>query len=137
MSTGNQSLIMVRFGIDALEPMSALASLGLAFVHVEISEVRLSLLAEVPDETLVVHRGDNVGVLARSFALFVGLNVPRIFNTSIKVVLLLFLWIFCHDASDTRSRRVCNVSSAHSTAVPGVGIFPWVPHGNRRAEKAC
>merc|ERR1711946_73787 len=44
--------------------MSALASLGLAFVHVEISEVRLSLLAEVPDETLVVHRGDNVGVLA-------------------------------------------------------------------------
>jgi len=71
---------MVGIGVYELEPVTALTSLGLALVDVEVGEERLSLLAMVADETLVVHGGDDIRVLAGALAALVGLNVPRIFD---------------------------------------------------------
>jgi len=71
---------MVGFGVYELEPVTALTSLGLALVDVEVGEERLSFLAMVADETLVVHGGDDIRVLAGALAALVGLNVPRIFD---------------------------------------------------------
>jgi len=71
---------MIRFGVFDLEPMSAFTALRDAFVDVEVGEIILVFLAQMTDQTPIVHGGNDGRTLAGACSGLKGLNIPRIFD---------------------------------------------------------